>query len=226
MTQNVNEGMTTKARSRGFRTERCPVCSLPLVNCVCSQLKQASSNIHIVLLRHLSEAVRPSGTGFLALYCIQSSELLLPTDLDAFLAKHAHEKMALLFPPDGAEAMPDSAKVLLDTCTQPKGIPVQTLIVPDGSWQEARRMVRKHALLRSLPRVSPQMLTRWIDNPLRSDKWVRPCTAEAIGQWLQEREQQAAAEALRISLRAFVDAHWKARGVKLDVMQNAGDVDQ
>ena len=128
----------------------------------------------------------------------------------------------LLFPPDGAEAMPETQSA----CTQSPPTENLTLLVPDGSWQEARRMVRKHAYLRSLPRVSPQMLIRWIDNPLRRDRWERPCTAEAVGQWLQEHGQTAVAEALRISLCAFVQAHWNARGVVAHTpTQNVDDVD-
>lgn len=197
--------MLLNAQPRGFRSNRCPVCSLPTAHCICSHLQPAPCGVRVVLLRHPKEAWRSSGTGFLALRGLQHAELCEPEQISQRFTEGFPAHCALLFPGDGEEAMPTEA-----IPSQPGQ--VQTLLVPDGSWQEVRRMVRKRIDLLRLPRVSPVLQGRWIADPLRQDKWTRPCTAEAIGQWLANVGEWQASEQMQKSLRAFVAAHWTARG--------------
>jgi len=198
-----------KSSPRGFRTSRCPLCSLVAPLCVCEALHFVPSAIPVVLLRHPREAERSSGTGFLAMQCLGGT-LLEPELLDAWLDAHATQKIALLFPPDGEEALGSVAGI---GNTPEAGLLPEILIVPDGSWSEARRMVRKNPRLRGFPRVSPQMGAPWLERALRTDKWVRPCTAEALGQWIAQTGDTACADNLRQALVAFVNAHLKARGI-------------
>jgi DTW domain-containing protein YfiP len=203
----------SEKKSRGLRTNRCPGCNLPHENCVCGHLIPVPCNIRVCILRHHKEAHRSSGTAILALRGLQNSELLDPNTVNEFLQANSPEGMAMLFPPDGQDQLtnfPSTAEMFQQ---------VKILIVPDGTWMQTRKMVRKNPLLKALPRVSPQMLTRWTENPLRLDKWERPCTAEAIGQWLGEAGETGAASHLRHCLQVFVEAHWKARGGMIRLMR-------
>lgn len=193
-------------KPRGFRTERCTICSLPPASCICAHLQSVSSpTIQVVLFRHPNEKKRASGTGFLALHCVEKATILVPGEEDRLFSGEFPEPIALLFPPDGEEN-------LFLPPAHPDLRPA-TIVVPDGSWHEARRMVRRHDRVRNLPRVSPQWEhSRWIEQPLRLDKWNRPCTIEALGMWLAEQGEQASADQLRTSLTAFVDAHRTCRG--------------
>lgn len=191
---------------RGQRSERCPQCRLPLAWCFCTELEPPFDiGVSLILLRHPHEKFRSSGTGFLPGLCVNDFRILEPEELET-VRTNLQEPVALLFPPDGFSdgRLPDCPP------TQLPGI--QTLIVPDGSWSEARRMVRRSEWLRNLPRVSPAIPQAWLSNPLRNDKWSRPCTAEAIGHWLFEFGATAAAERLKQQLQKFVEAHRKARG--------------
>ena len=198
--------------SRGFRASRCPCCNLLLPLCICAHLRLEPASIHVVLLRHPNEALRASGTGFLALRCL-GAELLQVDQVEARLAQGFAPPAALLFPPDGEECFKEIALGNpAPSVDMAAFMAVQTLIVPDGSWSEARRMVRRDPLLRTLPRVTLAPCEPWLDQPLRSDKWGRPCTAEAVGQLLAQRGDALAGENLKRCLREFVNAHWMARG--------------
>lgn len=190
---------------RGQRSERCSQCNLPIQWCFCSQTEAVAIPTRILLLRHPKEKYRSSGTGFLPSLCVQRFQIVEPDELDGLL-NLLEKPVALLFPPDGDSdgRLPDYLPNRIEG--------LKTLIVPDGSWSEARRMVRRSSNLRSLPRVSPPMAERWLPMPLRNDKWNRPCTAEAIGHWLIHEGCDQAANQLRQILVQFVSAHWKARG--------------
>ncbi|HSQ40703.1 MAG TPA: tRNA-uridine aminocarboxypropyltransferase [Fibrobacteraceae bacterium] len=193
--------------SRGFRIPRCAVCQLPQDKCICKHLSPILSDISLVLLQHRKEIWRSSGTGNLVLRCFANAKRLAPEDVDAFLNEAIIEDVVLLFPPDGEEIQGPSTSAHPSLGGHPR-----ILLVPDGSWSEARRMVRKNPRLRSLPRISPPIGSPWIRNPLRQDKWERPCTAEAIGRCFEAWGQKSIAQQLRRSLQLFVDAHWQARG--------------
>jgi DTW domain-containing protein YfiP len=199
-------------KPRGFRSERCPVCSLPPASCICAHIAKANnSKVHVVLFRHPKEKKRASGTGFLALACMSNVTLLEPGEEARLFSGEFPGPIAMLFPPDGEDQ-------LFAPAAHPDLRP-GTIVVPDGSWNEARRMVRRHSNVRAIPRVSPQWEhSRWIANPLRQDKWNRPCTAEALGMWLEEQGETEVAAQLRKSLHAFVEAHRANRG---DLRKNA-----
>jgi len=191
--------------TRGQRSERCPNCNLPMQWCFCSNIETEDVPTRIILLRHPKEKFRSSGTGFLPGLCLKKFQIVEPEELELQL-KGLEGPVALLFPPDGDSdgRLPEYSPNRMDG--------LKTLIVPDGSWSEARRMVRRSPELRQLPRVSPPMGDRWLATPLRQDKWNRPCTAEAIGHWLINEGCLGAANQLRQVLVQFVEAHWRARG--------------
>lgn len=96
----------------------------------------------LVLLRHVSERPRLSNTGLWAALAVEGARLLdhgdpgPPTD-DADLSA---DGAALLFPGPHAPA--------------PPWPPPRVLVVPDGTWTQARRMIQRLPALRALPRLA------------------------------------------------------------------------
>jgi DTW domain-containing protein len=97
----------------------------------------------VVVLMHEREVRRPSNTGRLALACLTNSALAVrhPGDDDAVVWRPKESTPALLFP--SADAVP-----LAEWHLRTQG-PV-TLLVPDGTWGQARRLHQRLPGLRGV----------------------------------------------------------------------------
>jgi DTW domain-containing protein YfiP len=118
--------------------------------CVCGLVPRHATRTRVVLVMHHIEARRQSNTGRLALSGLVAVEIRLrgrpdrPLDLSDLL--DPARRPLLLFP--GAEAEPlDAALAARD----PRPV---TLIVPDGTWNLARKIPLRQPELRQVPRVS------------------------------------------------------------------------
>jgi DTW domain-containing protein YfiP len=102
----------------------------------------------VVLLQHPRERHVPIGTARLAHLCLPGSELHVGVDFDddasvrAALAGGDGRPAYLLFP--GPEAIDLHA-------ARPEG-PI-TLVVVDGTWWQARKLLKRNAALRALPQI-------------------------------------------------------------------------
>jgi tRNA pseudouridine65 synthase len=94
----------------------------------------------IVLVMHFREAIKPTATGPVALACLPNSESHLhglpqaPLDLTR-LDENGRRRVFVLFPAEGARTLD---RALKDEDDRPI-----TLVVPDGSWPQARRIPRR-----------------------------------------------------------------------------------
>jgi DTW domain-containing protein YfiP len=103
----------------------------------------------IVVLQHPRERRVAIGTARLAHLCLPNSELHVGVDFDtdgALAARLAAEPAYLLFP--GPRAI-DLADLLADVA--PAG-PI-TLVVVDGTWWQARKLLKRNAALAALPQI-------------------------------------------------------------------------
>lgn len=104
----------------------------------------------VIILMHWSEQFRTSNTGRLASLALQGAELRIfdaagvPDDASGL--DDPEREGVLLFP--GEEAVE-----LTPAWAASRARPV-TLLVPDGTWRRARRMVRRNPLLQGIPRVT------------------------------------------------------------------------
>ena len=100
----------------------------------------------MLLLQHPRERDVPIGTARLAHLCLPGSELRVGVDFDDDARLHAvladSRDAYLLFP--GPRAI-DVAAV------KPAG-PI-TLVVVDGTWWQARKLLRRNAMLAALPQI-------------------------------------------------------------------------
>jgi DTW domain-containing protein YfiP len=148
----------------------------------------------------------PIGTAHMASLCLPGSELFVGTRWDDFpaLARLLHDTArpaALLYPGEGA----------VDLLVSPPPQPL-TLVVVDGTWSQARKVVRDNACLAALPRYC-------LTPPRGSDYRIRRepsencvSTIEALMYALAALEDDPERfTALLEPFRAMVDRHLECR---------------
>ncbi len=126
----------------------CPRCRRPDAACWCADLPVVPTRTHVVFLQHPRESRVAVGTARMAHLCLPNSELHVGIEWeeDPGFRKAISDPLrpaVLLFP--GPEA-PD---ILLG----PPGHPV-TLVVVDGTWSQAAKLVHRNQSLRALPRYA------------------------------------------------------------------------
>jgi DTW domain-containing protein YfiP len=108
--------------------------------CLCDDIPRVVTRTHVVIVRHALEAPKPSNTGRLAAMALTSSEL------------HDHGRFGVALPPSLFTA-PGTCLLYPDGPPTVPAPPPQRLIVLDGSWSQARRMLHRIPELRRLPRL-------------------------------------------------------------------------
>jgi DTW domain-containing protein YfiP len=191
--------------SRRDNTElRCPRCHMLGRLCVCALIPSPpiATRTRIVLVIHRYEDRKPTNTGRLATECLANQEVIVrghdgePTPP---IAIPPGTRPLLLFPHESATALVTSDE------------PV-TLIVPDGSWRQARRVRRRVPGLVDVPCVTlppgPPSRYRLRSEPVDGGL----ATLEAIARALAILDGPEAADALERVFRAMVDRTLWSRG--------------
>lgn len=125
---------------------QCPRCLRPLSHCLCPLIPSLDSRTRVLLLQHPSEVNHALNTARLAALGLNNAELIVGEvfeGLPALLSPPGYQAR-LLFP--GEEAQPLQTGAPAD---QPL-----LLVVPDGTWRKARKMLHLNPLLAALPRVT------------------------------------------------------------------------
>ena len=127
-------------------TARCLRCRRPAAFCLCSELVPCATRTRVVILQHPREHTMKLGTARLAHLALASSELHVGVRFDdhprVMALAREPRGVALLYP--GSDAIP------IDRVDAPP----HTLVVVDGTWHTARKIVARNRLLRALPRVA------------------------------------------------------------------------
>lgn len=128
---------------RGFRQLRCAGCGLTAAACVCSLYRPLASSISVSVVMSRPEARSASNSARLLSLWLPEVTLHVRGGDDEVgdpAALAARAGSALLFPSGG----------------RPTPLPggVRHLIVPDGTWAQARRIERRCFAAEPLPRVS------------------------------------------------------------------------
>ncbi len=126
----------------------CRRCRRPAVACWCANLPTLPTRTRVVFLQHPREVRVAIGTARMAHLCLPNSELHVGIEWDGSPALQATlsdpaRPPVLLFPG------PDAPDILLD----PPSGPV-TLIVVDGTWSQAAKLVHRNPRLAALPRYA------------------------------------------------------------------------
>jgi DTW domain-containing protein YfiP len=177
--------------------ETCWRCRRPRSACYCAALPRLDTRTRVVFLQHPRERDVAIGTARMASLCLPRATLHVGVrwpDASVF-ADDPSRPPVLLYPGDDAR----------DVLRDPPAGPV-TLVVVDGTWSQARTVVRDNPLLRALPRYA-------FVTPEPSEYRIRrePCdayvsTIEAVMHVLGALEGDPARfRALLAPFRAMVD---------------------
>jgi len=189
--------------------ENCSACGLPIPTCICEELnefkQQVNSNVHIDILFHEKELSRNTNTGRLI-------GLLNPDKVSAHIwnrttppenllsiINNDQNRCYLLFPPDESQSTEDLEEKSNQESNQIIGSELSKtihLIVIDGTWQEACKIVRKSSYLSEIQRLSVKSDKASIFTLRRNQKEGNLCTAEAIAEALKELEDHSMADIL------------------------------
>jgi DTW domain-containing protein YfiP len=147
-TGTINSDCTgSSLSSRNQRRARCERCQRPSTHCLCGLIPCLSSRTRVVVLQHPDESRHAMNTARLAVLGLSNAQLHVGTEFDAALWQIEGYQPRLLFPGEGAEVlMPGKA---IDSGSDPT-----LLVVPDGTWRQARQLLAQHPMLAALPRVT------------------------------------------------------------------------
>ena len=126
----------------------CLRCGRPSSVCWCAHLPTLPTRTRVVILQHPRERYVAIGTGRMTALCLQDASLHLGVDFEHDAAVRAalsdpERPAALLWPGEGA----------IDVATAPPTGPI-TLVVVDGTWAQAKKVVRRNPFLATLPRYA------------------------------------------------------------------------
>ncbi|WP_055128716.1 tRNA-uridine aminocarboxypropyltransferase [Pseudomonas mediterranea] len=182
----------------------CPRCHRPQSHCLCPLIPSLDSRTRVLLLQHPSEVDHALNTARLAALGLNNAELIVGEvfeNLPALLNQPGY-RACLLFP--GEDAQPMQAY-------GPSDDPL-LLVVPDGTWRKARKLLHLNPLLTALPRVT---LADGGVSRYRLRKAPGPgalSTVEAIVQALQVLEAPMSFEPLLRPFEALIEGQIAAMG--------------
>ncbi|MFO0675241.1 MAG: tRNA-uridine aminocarboxypropyltransferase [Polyangiaceae bacterium] len=128
--------------------ETCWHCGRPKVTCLCAHIQPVPTVTRVAILQHPREEFMPIGTARMTHLALPNSELHVGVawSEDSKVARALHDPACpaiLLYPGEGAK----------DVEREPPPGPC-TLVVLDGTWSQAKKLLRKNPWLASLPRYA------------------------------------------------------------------------
>ena len=195
---------------------QCSRCLRPQTHCLCALIPQLDSRTRVLLLQHPSEVGHALNTARLADLGLINAELRVGEvfeDLATLLNPPGYQAR-LLFPGDDAQ--------LLQASTAPGEILPLLLVVPDGTWRKARKLLHLNPLLAQLPRVT---LPEGAVSRYRLRKAPGPgalSTLEAIVQALEILEPATSFAPLLRPFEALIEGQIEAMGAET-YLKNHGD---
>ena len=122
---------------------RCARCAFPRELCLCDRIPRLEVPVQFVILRHASEIPRLTSTARWAALALPGAEIV---------------DYALPGPPlEGGFLAGDGTWALFPSGepTPPGSARPRRIVVPDGTWQQARRMMQRVPALQRLPAAHP-----------------------------------------------------------------------
>lgn len=152
-----------RPRPRNGPRDACPRCRRPAASCLCAYLAPVETTVEVVFLQHARETKRAIGTAWLAHLALPRSRLLVGVDFTERpevqeLLVRGDRRPFVLYPGEGSLNLASLSPAELP---QPERT---LLLVPDGTWWEAAKLLRVNPWLAALPRVAvrPDAPTRFV----------------------------------------------------------------
>lgn len=184
----------------------CERCLRPQAHCLCPLIPSLDSRTRVLLLQHPSEVRHALNTAKLAALGLRNAQLHVGEvfeDLPELLQARGY-RSALLFPGDAAQP-------LVAYADGEDQRPWQ-LVVPDGTWRKASKLLHVNPLLGTLPRVT---LAQVLPSRYRLRKAPQAgavSTLEALVQALNVLEAPVNFDALLKPFEALIEGQIAAMG--------------
>ncbi|MBD9424742.1 DTW domain-containing protein [Pseudomonas sp. PDM15] len=123
---------------------RCERCARPQSHCLCHLIPRLPSRTRVLILQHPDEVGHALNTARLAALGLENAELLVGENFAGLQLDPAY-RACLLFPGETAQALP--------LAPLPSDDRPLLLVVPDGTWRKARKLLHLNSWLAELPRV-------------------------------------------------------------------------
>ena len=179
-----------------FRRARCIGCRTFAELCYCAEIPTLSLRTKIVIVMHKFEQWKTTNTGWLAARATKGQVFVRGEDQAAPLLSNA----AVLYPSEHAVVLTPE-------------MPFTTLVVPDGTWSQVRRIVRREDSIAKLPHVK-------LASPPQSQYKLRRgareggvATLEAVAHAIAAIEGEAAAAPLHAIFKVMVERTLRSRGL-------------
>lgn len=181
---------------------QCARCLRPDSHCLCPLIPSLDSRTRVLILQHPSEVNHALNTARLAALGLRNADLLVGERFDTLPDL---QDSVLLFP--GDEALPVAS---FAGSSRPL-----TLVVPDGTWRKARKLLYLNPQIARLPRVAlpPDLVSRY-----RLRKAPMPgalSTLESIVTALSMLEDEGRFDALLRPFEALIDSQIQAMGADI-----------
>ncbi len=182
---------------------RCPRCLFPEPLCLCADVPRLRTPFRFVILRHASELQRLTNTARWAALALEGGELV------DYAVPGASREAAALEVRDACLLYPSPHSTEL-----PSPLP-RVIVVPDGTWSQARRMVQRLPQLQKMARLS-------LPSAPAAARLRRPggaqgmSTLEAIAYALDVLGEAGGAQQLRTLHAVAVDRAMRLRGESSD----------
>lgn len=189
----------------------CRLCGASRVLCLCDVMPRIELRTKIFLLIHHRELRRNSNTGLLAVKALVNSEVRIrgegreALDLKDILIP---EYRSLLFYPS------DDAEELTRELVAQDPRPIQ-LIVPDGTWRQARKIHSRHHELKDIKRVKIGAPDRTAYQLRAQNRPEGMATLQAIAHGLAVIEGEAVAARLMKLYYTKIERTLLGRGISL-----------
>lgn len=196
------------SQRRAGHINRCHNCRVNLHFCVCEHIKSFQIATQISLIVHVRELKLTSNTA-------QFAQKMLPHNADCIIRGRMNEKFEsapvltkpgrplFLYPHE------DALELNHDFTTKFPG--PYHLIIPDGNWQQARKVRQREEGFSDLPAVKlpPGIKSEYGLRKAQHPEWV--CTYEAMAHALGVLESQEITEKLLTFFRIWVNRTERAR---------------
>ncbi len=156
-------------RASGTRdhNSHCLICYLRREICICPILPKIQTRTEFLILRHITEAHRPSNTGRLVALAMPNARIVSCGGGDRIGLSSLENE--LLGTPGTRLLWPDGPGTQRD---RPDLTPPARVVVLDATWHQARRLYNRTPVLRAIPRLvlpAPAQCRSRLRKPHRSD---------------------------------------------------------
>lgn len=185
----------------------CSKCLLRVDLCLCAEIPKLATNTHVALIVHSLELKKATNTARLLSSALLNSEVRLqgapshPLDLSHLVSP---ERDTLILFPENSN--PPLTREFASTLRRPV-----TLIVPDGTWQQAKKIAAHASQLPGTRRISVPLGAPSRYKLRLSDQPARLCTMEAVARALGALESVEIESSLTALLDKMVERSMSMR---------------